>query len=146
MFYEKLKNDRFTALKAGERVRANFLAALYADAGMRAKNDGSREVTDDDLAASVAKFVKGADETIRIATAAGRPTAAAEQELEWLKFYRLTMLTDTELAAVIDGYVASLADVTPKQMGAVMAQLKANYAGRYDGKLASTLVKQALSK
>jgi uncharacterized protein YqeY len=41
--------------------------------------------------------------------------------------------------------VGALADKSPKQMGVVMASLKARAGGQYDGAMASRLVKAALA-
>ena len=54
-------------------------------------------------------------------------------------------LSEEELEKVIVEIVAALPDKSPRQMGAVMAELKKKYDGQFDGKTASGLVKKALS-
>ena len=132
-------------MKSGDRVRSAFLSALIADAMSYAKNDGNRDTTDDDVLKAVAKFTKGARETLKLSQAhGGSGVEAAQRELTWLANYAPAQLSEAELEQVIVDHVATLAD-GERKMPNVMTFLKKNYANRYDGKLASQLAKKILS-
>ena len=73
------------------------------------------------------------------------PTAMSNIEKAILKGLLPAQLGEAELAAAIGEIVATLADRSPKAVGAVMAQLKARFGATYDGALASKLTRAALS-
>lgn len=145
----KIKSDSLTARKNHDSFRGTLLTTLYSEAATVGKNDGNRETTDTEVVAVVKKFVKGADETLAILNADPARNAEAiaiiTQEKTILESYLPAQLSEAELQAVLVNLVDSLADRSPKQMGAVMKQLKASHEGTYDGALASKLIKGMLT-
>lgn len=145
----KIKSDSLTARKNHDSFRGTLLTTLYSEAATVGKNDGNRETTDTEVVAVVKKFVKGADETLAILNADPARNAEAiaiiTQEKTILESYLPAQLSEAELQAVLANLVDSLADRSPKQMGAVMKQLKASHEGTYDGALASKLIKGMLT-
>lgn len=145
----KIKSDSLTARKNHDSFRGTLLTTLYSEAATVGKNDGNRETTDTEVVAVVKKFVKGADETLAILNADPARNAEAiaiiTQEKTILESYLPAQLSEAELQAVLANLVDSLADRSPKQMGAVMKQLKAIHEGTYDGALASKLIKGMLT-
>ena len=113
---------------------------------------GVTEVTDDKVVATVAKFSKNskltlenlASERARLAEAGGDASKvderikAAETELAILSSYGPKQMTEAELRAAIDAFKANNPDAN---VGAIMAHLKTNFGGQYDGKAASALAK-----
>lgn len=61
-----------------------------------------------------------------------------DREIEILSAYKPSQLTDGELQETISNFRAANPGAN---IGQIMAHLKANYAGRYDGKRASELAK-----
>ena len=144
---EKIKADSLTARKAKNTVRATLLVTLYSEAANIGKNDGNRETTDAEVNAVILKFIKGVDLTLEALKDSGdiARVEAAQNEKSALLEYAMKQLTEAELTSVISDIVATLPEVNQKQMGTVMKSLKASYEGRYDGQLASKLIKQALA-
>lgn len=136
MMIDTLRNDQLAARKAKDETAASLLGTLIGDAVQLARKVENREPTDEEVAGLTRKYVKNAQETR--ASAAGRPEilAKVDREIEILTAYLPKQMTADELKAAIDAFKVS----TPgANKGAVMAHLKANFAGLYDGKAASEL-------
>ena len=139
-----IRKDLFEAKKAHDLVKSNLLSTLLGEAMAVGKNAGNRETTPEEVMQVIRKFMKNIDETIAILTGDGKPCDKEKAEKAILETYLPKQLTPEELAKAIDDIVATLPEKSPKAMGQVMAKLKELHGGRYDGKLASQLVKEKL--
>lgn len=152
---DELKADQLSARKANDRLKADLLTTLIGEATQITTEEfkrGVTEVTDEKVAATVAKFLKNtkltlenlASERARLAEAGGDAskvdgrTQAAEAELAILSSYSPKQMTEAELRAAIDDFRAKNPDAN---VGAIMAHLKTNFGGQYDGKAASALAR-----
>ncbi|HEX2527075.1 MAG TPA: GatB/YqeY domain-containing protein [Geminicoccus sp.] len=138
MLFDRLKTDRLQAMKARDDVAKNLLGTLVAAAG---KDDKSPD--DDTVLRTIRAFLKSVEETI--GHMSGRDTAVQQREKEILESYLPTMLDEAATRAAVEAIVASLPERSPRQMGKVMAELKARYGTTIDLKLANPLVKELLS-
>ena len=141
MLIDQIKADQLQARKDRDTVRASLLTTLYSEAAMIGKNDGNRATTDQEVIAVIKKFIKGIDETVA-AGAQTAPQLLVEKEI--LTAYLPSQLDDAALSVIIDGIIESQGISGMKQMGLVMKELNANYAGQFDGKAASTIVRGKL--
>lgn len=141
MLIERIKADLLTARKARATVAANSLTALVGEAVMVGKNAGNRESTDEEVVATVRKFLKNLEETKRNLVAHNKDTSVCEEEIVIISRYLPQQMSADELRSAITVIVAETAGAN---MGVVMKVLKEKYAGLYDGKLASTLTKEVL--
>ena len=110
------------------------------------------DVTDEKVAATVAKFLKNtkltlenlASERARLieagsdASKVDQRTKAAEAELAILSSYGPKQMTEAELREAINDFRAKNPDAN---VGAIMAHLKTSFGGQYDGKAASVLAR-----
>ena len=152
---DQLKADQLAARKQNDRLKADLLTTLIGEATQITTEEfkrGVTEVTDDKVVATVAKFSKNskltlenlASERARLAEAGGDASKvderikAAETELAILSSYGPKQMTEAELRAAIDPFKANNPDAN---VGAIMAHLKTNFGGQYDGKAASALAK-----
>lgn len=135
------------------QVASTLLVTLVSEAAMLGKNDGGREPTDEEVFKVVKKFLAGVVELLVILERPETKQSGAEAdpriaklriEKALLEAYLPQQLSEEVLAAEIQRIVSGLTEKGPKQMGAVMAALKSNFAGRYDGALAGKLVKESL--
>jgi len=94
------------------------------------------------VVAAVKKLIESA-KIIIASPDAGDRIASALKEISILETYLPKQLSEEALRSSIKG-VISLNSYTVKDMGKVMSFLKDNYAGQYDGKLASVIVKEIL--
>lgn len=141
MLIERIKADLLTARKARATVAANSLTALVGEAVMVGKNAGNRESTDEEVVATVRKFLKNLEETKRNLVVHNKDTSVCEEEIVIISRYLPQQMSADELKTAIAAIVAETAGAN---MGVVMKVLKEKYAGLYDGKLASTLTKEVL--
>lgn len=138
---ETLKKDQLTARKQKAAVAVNILTTLIGEAAMIGKNDGNRETTDSEVIAIIKKFIKGIDESITVFD--GTPTVLLHEK-KILSYYLPSQIEGEELKSVISGIMVELNATTMKDMGRVMGELKLKWDGQYDGKSASTYVRELL--
>ena len=139
-----LKKMMMKAKLERDTLKGNLLSTLIAEAVMVGKNDGNRETTEAETLNVIKKFLKNVNENIKLLDEIGKDKSDALREKEILETLLPKQLSEEELYAKIVEIVATLPDKSPRQMGVVMAALKKDFDGQYDGKAASSLVKKAL--
>jgi len=123
-----------------EKARAAAAAARTGDgAGPAGPLSVSVPTSDEKVMATIVKFLKNARANRELMLASGAANLPkVEREIDLLTAYLPRQMTEAALRAAI----ADLRRDNPGAgVGAVMAFLKANHAGLYDGKLASQLAK-----
>lgn len=128
---EQIKTKQIAARKAG-LTEASLLTTLLGEAAVIGKNAGNRETTDSEVVTVVKKFVKNIDETVTALTERGVDATTFLAERTVLEQFLPVQLSENALREV--------AKYQPN-MPAFMKHLKENFAGQYDGKLASTVAK-----
>ena len=95
----------------------------------------------------IKRLIKSRQDSVEQFTKGGAlDKAKAEQdEITILSAYLPKQLTDEELEAAVDEAIKTTKAATRKEMGAVMAHLKATYGNIFDAKRASTLVTARLA-
>lgn len=141
MLIERIKSDLLAARKSRATVATNSLTALVGEAVMVGKNAGNRESTDDEVIATVRKFIKNLEETKRNLINHNKDTAVCDEELAIISKYLPQQMSSDQLKAAIADILAENAGAN---MGVVMKVLKEKHSGLYDGKLASEIAKQVL--
>lgn len=144
---DKLNEDLRTAMKAGEKTRVG--AIRMAIAAMKEKDvepGRTGKATDDEILGLLNKLIKQRQESVEIYEKAGRAElAAAEQaEIAVLSAYLPKQMDEAAVSEAISAIVAETGAQSVKDMGRVMAALKAKYAGQMDFGRANGLVKQKL--
>jgi uncharacterized protein len=137
------------ALKAGDKRRTATLRAVNAaikDRDIEARGQGKGPLADADVVLLLQKMVKQREESLGIYEGAGREDLAAveREEIAILNEFLPQALGEAELEAAIRAAIAETGAAGPKDMGRVIAALKAKYPGRIDFGKASGRVKAAL--
>lgn len=138
------------ATKAQDKRRISTLRLISAaikDRDIAARTVGKGEATDAELLELLAKMIKQREESEKIYADAGR-TELAKQEGEEIVIIREFLpkqLSDEEMEKAIADAIAKAGAASVKDMGKVMAELKARYAGQMDFAKASAAVKAKLS-
>lgn len=150
MIRDDIKAATITSMKAGEKGRTAALRQINAKIKDRDIEErmSAKSVPDDELVVSVLqKMAKQRRESIEMYVTGGREELAAIEraELAVIEEFLPQMLSEADTVAAIEAIKAETGAATLKDMGAVMAELKARHGAVLDGKLASTLVKAALS-
>lgn len=138
------------ATKAQDKRRISTLrliAAAIKDRDIAARGAGKGEATEAELLELFAKMIKQREESEKIYTQAGRAELAKQEseEIDIIREFLPVQLSDAALQKAIAGSIAEAGASSVKDMGKVMAVLKARYAGQMDFAKASALVKAKLS-
>jgi uncharacterized protein YqeY len=142
-------SDLKTAMKAGEKRRVDTIRMVMAalkDRDIEARGAG-KTVGDEDILALLQKLVKSRQESADIYEKAGRPELAAQEreEVAIIAGYLPKQLDEAATADAIRAAIAETGAASMKDMGKVIASLKAKYTGQMDFAKASAAVKAALA-
>lgn len=142
----QLETDSRAALRAGDKERLGALRLMLA-AIKQQEVDTRTELDDAAIHALIGKMIKKGRDAAAQFAAAGRDDLATKEskEVEYFESYMPSRLGDAELRALIARAIETTGASTPKDMGKVMAAVKAEAAGRADMATVSTLVKAALA-
>jgi uncharacterized protein len=142
----RIQEDIKTAMRAGEKERLGTLRLISAAIKQR-EVDERIQLDDTQILSVVEKMVKQRRESIAQFEAGGRADLVAKEnaELQLLNGYLPVQLTDTELDALISESIAASGATTIKDMGKVMAAIKAKAAGRADMATVGARIKARLS-
>jgi uncharacterized protein YqeY len=150
MIRDDIKAATIAAMKAGEKDRTAALRQISAKIKDRdiEERTSAKAIPDDELVVSVLqKMAKQRRESIEMYESGGRQELADKEkaELAVIEEFLPQMMDEAATKAAIEAIKAELGASSMKDMGAVMAELKARHGAVLDGKLASGLVKAALS-
>lgn len=138
------------ALKSGEKERLSTLRLMRSELKNKeiaARGKGPEGPLDDAAAAAcLAHMIKQRQESADIYAANNRPELAAKEvaEISYIKEFLPEPLSVAELDAAIEAAVQKVGATSPKEMGAVIAELKAQWGARLDARLAAEKVKTRL--
>jgi uncharacterized protein YqeY len=146
---EKITQDLKDAMKAGARAKVDALRLINAalkDKDIEARGAG-KTISDDDILSLLQKMVKSRQESADIYAKAGRPELEQQEreEIAIISEFLPKQMSDDEVKAAIDAAVAETGAASMKDMGKVVAALKAKYTGQMDFAKASGLVKARLN-
>ena len=146
---EQFTADLKTAMKAGDRQKVDALRMITAalkDRDIEARGQ-SKAVSDDDILVLLQKMIKSRQESLEIYEKAGREDLAGKEraEIAVISHYLPQQLSESEVAEAVKAAIAETGAASIKDMGKVVATLKAKYTGRMDFAKASAAVKAALN-
>jgi len=138
------------ATKAQDKRRISTLRLISAaikDRDIAARTAGKTQATDAELLELFAKMIKQREESEKIYTQAGRAELARQEaeEIAIIREFLPKQLSDQEMEKAITDAIAKAGASSVKDMGKVMAELKAKYAGQMDFGKAGALVKSKLT-
>jgi len=142
----QIQSDMKTAMKAGEKERLSVIRMLLAAIQTREIEERS-DLSDADVMQVVEKLIKQRKDSARQFADAGRPEREAQElsEAETLQGYLPEQLSAVELETLVAGIIESTGASSMKDMGKVMAEVRAQAQGRADMGALSGLVKSRLS-
>jgi uncharacterized protein len=150
MIRDTIKAAQITAMKAGEKEQlaaVRLILAKIKDRDIELRT-ASVQPDDDALVVEVLqKMVKQRRESIMMFEQGGRDELAAveKSELAVIETFLPAQMDEAATTAAIEAIKAELGAESLKDMGRVMAELKARHASELDMSKASALVKAALS-
>jgi len=137
------------ATKAQDKRRISTLRLVVAaikDRDIAARVLGKNEATDAELLELFAKMIKQREESEKIYADAGRAELAKQEaeEIAIIREFLPKQLSEADMQKAIADAITETGASSVKEMGKVMAALKARYAGQMDFAKASALVKAKL--
>jgi uncharacterized protein YqeY len=142
---ERITEDMKAAMRASEKERLSTIRLVQA--AIKQREVDERITLDDAQVLTVLeKMVKQRKESIAQFEQGGRKDLADKerQEIELLKAYLPTQLSDAEIDALIREAVAATGAASIRDMGKVMGVVKGKAAGRADMASVGARVKAAL--
>jgi uncharacterized protein len=138
-------------MKAGEKGRLGAIRLIQAalkDKDIEARGAGKEPLSDEEILALLQKMVKQRQESITMYEQGGRAELAQQErdEVTVISSYLPQQMDEAETKAAIEAAIAETGAASMKDMGKVVAALRAKYAGRMDFAKASGLVKDLLPK
>jgi hypothetical protein len=146
---DKITEDVKAAMKSGDKDRLSTLRLMQAaikDRDIANRGAGKDAASDDELLQLFTKMVKQREESASVYDKGGRPELAAREraEIAIVQGYMPKQLSDEETAAAIAAVIKDTGASSIRDMGKVMAGLRARYAGQMDFAKASGIIKSML--
>lgn len=139
-----------TAMKAGDTERLSAIRLIMAklkDADIAARPKGVERIADDEVLAMLRGMIKPRREAIELYEKGGRPELAAKEQAEItvIETFLPRTLTEDEMREAAGQAVADTGATSTKDMGRVMAALKAKHGAALDMARIGAIVKDALA-
>jgi len=147
---DDINNALKRAMKAGDKRRVSTLRLVNSavkNADIEARGHGKGPLSDEELLSLLQKMIKQRQESIELYEKGGRAELAAQEreEIEIIASYLPQQMSEAEIRAAVEAAVAETGAAGLKDMGKVMAALKARHSGKMDFAKASGLVKARLA-
>jgi uncharacterized protein YqeY len=148
---QELSDALKEAMKARDAHATTTLRTVLAkikDKDIEARSSGNHDGIDDTAVLSVLQgMVKQRRESIELYKQGNRQDLVDQEsaEIALIERFLPTQMDETAARAAIKALIAETGAAGIKDMGAIMAALKARYAGQMDFAKASALVKEALT-
>ncbi|MCG7361613.1 GatB/YqeY domain-containing protein [Roseomonas sp. ACRSG] len=144
-FLEEMK----ASMKAGDAARTSTIRMVMAklkDTDIAARPSGVEQVPEEQIVSMLRGMVKSRRESVEMYRQGNRPELAAKEEAEIavIEDFLPQQMDDAAMQAAVEAAVAATGASTIKDMGKVMAELRAKHAATMDMAKAGPLVKAKL--
>ncbi len=143
---QQVQQDIKAAMLAKEKIRLESLRAIKSAILLVKTADGSEEISDEAVVKLIQKLVKQRKETALVYADQNRQELA-DKELEeaaCMEVYLPKQMTEAEIEEALKAIISDLGAAGPQDMGKVMGVATKQLAGKADGRVISTLVKNLL--
>lgn len=143
---EQIKNDIKEAMRAKETVRRDTLRNIQTSI-KQVEVDERKELTDADVEAILAKYLKQREDAKAQFADAGRDDLVAkeDEEIAIIQSYLPEPMSDEELESTLKEIITQVGAENMKDMGKVMGAAKSTIGSRADGGRINQVVKKLLS-
>ena len=144
--FDQIQNDMKTALKSGEKVKANTLRLLISKLQNKAIEVGS-SLDDKQILQVIQKTAKQHKESIRMYKDGNREDLVKQEqsELDIVEKYLPSMMSEEEVNTVVESIIQETGATTMADFGKVMPQVMKKGAGKIDGSIAQSILRSKLS-
>ena len=144
----KIQEELSLAIKERDSVKMSALRSVKtAIMEVRTSVNGKKDLDDSDIIKIIQKSAKQREESAKIYKENSRDDLYNNEiaELDVLKSFLPKMLSAEETERVVRSVIETVGASSMKDMGKVMSEINANYAGQVDRGEVSKLVKAILS-
>ena len=151
MLRDKLNEALKEAMRGRDMAAVGAIRLILAklkEVDIAARTESSREgVADERILSMLQGMIKQRNESVALYEKGNRPDLADKERAEIAVIERFLpqQMDEAAVATAVQQAIAAAGAQSIKDMGAVMAALKAKYAGQMDFAKASAAVKKALS-
>src|SRR3984885_11554926 len=150
MLRDDINNAVKDAMRAKDERKLSTLRMVNStikNADIAARGEGKPALSDADLLAVFQKMIKQRQESVELYEKGGREELAAQERAEILVIsaYLPQQMSEADVKAAIAAAIKDTGAASMKDMGKVVAALKAKHAGQMDFGKASGMVKAALT-
>ncbi|WP_371420749.1 GatB/YqeY domain-containing protein [Tardiphaga sp.] len=150
MLRDDINNAVKDAMRAKDERKLSTLRMVNStikNADIEARGQGKPPLSDADLLSLLQKMIKQRQESVELYDKGGRAELATQEreEIAIITAYLPQQMSEDETRSAIAAEIAATGAAGMKDMGKVIAALKAKYAGQMDFGKASGLVKAALN-
>lgn len=134
--------------KAAERLSGlRLISGAIKDREIALRGEGGAEMTEADILPILGKMVKQRQESVRLYVEGARGDLAQKErnEIAVIEEFLPAQLSSAEVESAIAAAVSEVGATSVKDMGRVMAALKAKYTGQMDFGAAGALIKSRLA-
>jgi uncharacterized protein YqeY len=143
----QIQSDITVAMKSRQELRLSTLRMVKS--ALKNKEIDKREpLSEKEEIQVLSTLIKQRHEASEAFTKGNRPELAAKEleEIVFIETYLPKAVTPEDIEAVVRTVIAEMGAPTAKEMGTIMKNVMARFAGaRIDGKLVSEAVKKALA-
>ncbi len=151
MLRDKLKEELKASMIAKNESRTGTIRLILAaikDKDIASRTEENRDgISDESILSLFASMIKQRNDSIEMYKKGNRQDLADKEqaEIDIIREFMPKQLSAEEVAAAIKAVIAATGASSIKDMGKVMGELKAKYAGQLDFSAASATIKQMLS-
>ena len=144
--FDQIQNDMKTALKNGEKVKANTLRLLISKLKNKAIEVGS-SLDDKQILQVIQKTAKQHKESIKMYKEGDREDLVIQEkaELDIVEKYLPSMMDENEITTIVESIIKETGATTMADFGKVMPQVMKKCEGKIDGSMAQSILKSKLS-
>jgi uncharacterized protein YqeY len=148
---DNINNALKDAMKARDERRVSTLRLMNAaikNADIENRGSAKEPLNEPELLSLFQKMIKQRQESVELYEKGGRAELAKQEreEIEIIAGYLPKQMSDVEAGAAISAIIQEINAQTMKDMGRVMAALRARFAGSMDFGKASAKIKDLLSQ
>ena len=151
MLREKFTADLKTAMIAKDEIKVSTIRLIISalkDKDIAARTAENREgIKDEQILSLMQSMIKQRQESIKMYQQGNRQDLVDREagEIKVIESYLPTQLSEDEMKAVVQKTITAIGATNVKDMGKVMAELKAKYSGQMDFSKAGGIVKEKLA-
>lgn len=144
---ETINNDALVAMKSADKFKLSVLRMLKSALQLE-KINKKHDLNDEEVIAVVKKQIKLRKDSIEEFNKYNRTESVdnLKKEIEILEQYMPEELSPAEIEKIVNDIFDEMQPAGPQDMGKIMKEATARFAGKADLKTVSNIVKEKLNK